>query len=335
MDDGLPTFLGLPEDGTVAPDVVILPLPYELTTSYGQGTAEGPMACLEASAQVEVHEVMLGEDLPAGLAFRTEKPWSSEAGSLLEQLDDMEAFLRPWCAGDVFPMALGGEHGILPPLLAALRDHPALEGDLGRLTVVQIDAHADLRSQLDGEPFSHASAAARALDLGVGRLLQVGVRAHSLEEQQRIDDDARITTWFARDVMAPCGGEANWASFIEVLKGLEGPVHLTFDIDGLDGTLVPATGTPVPGGLSYWHAVQAIEAVFSAPKASVISADVNEIARQDDTPLTQFTAAMVATKIVGAHVSARRAGRWEKAAAGRAGARTPLNRHTFTQGAPN
>ena len=70
------------------------------------------MACLEASAQVEVHEVMLGEDLPAGLAFRTEKPWSSEAGSLLEQLDDMEAFLRPWCAGDVFPMALGGEHGI-------------------------------------------------------------------------------------------------------------------------------------------------------------------------------------------------------------------------------
>ncbi|MEC9162014.1 MAG: arginase family protein, partial [Candidatus Thermoplasmatota archaeon] len=70
MDDGAPTFLGLHEDGTAAPDVVILPLPYELTTSYGQGTAEGPMACLEASAQVEVYEVMLGEDLPAGLAFR-------------------------------------------------------------------------------------------------------------------------------------------------------------------------------------------------------------------------------------------------------------------------
>ncbi|MEC7278790.1 MAG: arginase family protein [Candidatus Thermoplasmatota archaeon] len=335
MDDGAPTFLGLPEDGKAAPDVVILPLPYELTTSYGQGTAKGPVACLEASAQVEVYEVMLGEDLPAGLAFRTEKPWTSDAGSLLEQLDDMEAFLRPWCSGDVFPMALGGEHGILPPLLAALRDHPALDGDLGRLTVVQIDAHADLRSQLDGEPFSHASAAARALDLGVGRLLQVGVRAHSLEEQQRIDDDARITTWFARDVMAPRGGETNWASFIEVLKGLEGPVHLTFDIDGLDGTLVPATGTPVPGGLSFWHAVQAIEAVFSAPKATVISADVNEIARQDGTPLTQFTAAMVATKIVGAHVSARRAGRWEKAADGRGGDRAPMHRHTFTQGTPN
>ena len=331
MDDGLPTFLGLPEDGTAAPDVVILPLPYELTTSYGQGTAEGPIACLEASAQVELHEVLLGEDLPAGLAFRTEKPWSSEAGSLLAQLDDMEAFVRPWCAGDVFPMALGGEHGILPPVLAALRDHPALEGDLGRLTVVQIDAHADLRSELDGEPYSHACAAARGLDLGVGRLLQVGVRAHSLEEQHRIEADDRITTWFARDVMAPCGGEARWASFIEVLKGLEGPVHLTFDLDGLDGALVPATGTPVPGGLTFWHAVQAIEAVFSAPKATVISADVNEIARQEGSPLTQFTAAMVATKIVGAHALARREGRWNTTAAPQKGVRKPMPRRTFTE----
>ena len=331
MDDGLPTFLGLPEDAEAAPDVVILPLPYELTTSYGQGTAEGPLACLKASAQVELHEVLLGEDLPAGLVFRTEAPWSSEAGSLLEQLDQMEGFLRPWCSGDVFPLALGGEHGILPPMLAAVRDHPAVEGDLGRLTVVQIDAHADLRSELDGEPYSHACAAARALDLGVGRLLQVGVRAHSLEEQQRIDADERITTWFARDVMNPCGGEAAWTSFIEALKALEGPVHLTFDIDGLDGTLVPATGTPVPGGLTFWHAVQAIEAVFSAPRATVISADVNEIVRQEDTPLTQFTAAMVATKIVGAHVLARREQRWRPSSPSRPGARASAPRQTFNR----
>lgn len=331
MDGDLPTFLGLPEDGDAAPDVVVLPLPYELTTSYGQGTADGPTACLEASAQVELHEVLLGDDLPAGLVFRTEAPWSSEAGSLLEQLDQMEGFLRPWCSGDVFPLALGGEHGILPPMLAAVRDHPAVEGDLGRLTVVQIDAHADLRSELDGEPYSHACAAARALDLGVGRLLQVGVRAHSLEEQQRIDADERITTWFARDVMAPCGGEAAWTSFIEALKALEGPVHLTFDIDGLDGTLVPATGTPVPGGLTFWHAVQAIEAVFSAPRATVISADVNEIVRQEDTPLTQFTAAMVATKIVGAHVLARREQRWRPSSASRPGARACVPRQTFNR----
>ncbi|DAC34306.1 MAG TPA: hypothetical protein D7I05_04360 [Candidatus Poseidoniales archaeon] len=310
--------------------MVVLPLPYELTTSYGQGTADGPIACLEASAQVELHEVLLGEDLPAGLRFRTETPWSSEAGSLLEQLDDIEAFLRPWCGGDVFPLSLGGEHGILPPMLAALRDHPALEGDLNRLTVVHIDAHADLRSELDGEPYSHACAAARALDLGIGRLLQVGVRAHSVEEQKRIDDDERITTWFARDVMAPSGGEAAWASFLDALHALEGPIHLTFDLDGLDGTLVPATGTPVPGGLTFWHAIQAIEGVFAAPNATVISADVNEIARQVGSPLTQFTAAMLATKIVGAHALARREGRWSAVGDAQQGRRVPLPRRTFS-----
>tara|TARA_B100001113_G_scaffold139046_1_gene114051 strand:- start:156 stop:1163 length:1008 start_codon:yes stop_codon:yes gene_type:complete len=330
MDRDLPTFLGLPEDDDAAPDVVVLPLPYELTTSYGQGTADGPIACLEASAQVELHEVLLGEDLPAGLRFRTETPWSSEAGSLLEQLDDIEAFLRPWCGGDVFPLSLGGEHGILPPMLAALRDHPALEGDLNRLTVVHIDAHADLRSELDGEPYSHACAAARALDLGIGRLLQVGVRAHSVEEQKRIDDDERITTWFARDVMAPSGGEAAWASFLDALHALEGPIHLTFDLDGLDGTLVPATGTPVPGGLTFWHAIQAIEGVFAAPNATVISADVNEIARQVGSPLTQFTAAMLATKIVGAHALARREGRWSAVGDAQQGRRVPLPRRTFS-----
>lgn len=330
MDSDLPTFLGLPEDGDAAPDVVVLPLPYELTTSYGQGTADGPLACLEASAQVELHEVLLGDDLPAGLVFRTERPWASDAGSLLEQLDDMEGFLRPWCTGDVFPLALGGEHGILPPFMAALRDHPALGGDLGRLTVVQIDAHADLRSQLDGEPYSHACAAARSLDLGVGRLIQVGVRAHSLEEQQRIVDDDRITTWFARDVMAPGRGASVWDAFIEVLEGLEGPVHLSFDIDGLDGTLVPATGTPVPGGLTYWHAIQVIEAVFSASEATVISADVNEIVRQEGSPLTQFTAAMMATKILGAHALARREGRWAGHNPSRKGPRAPQPRHTFS-----
>lgn len=330
MDSGLPTFLGLPEDGDAAPDVVILPLPYELTTSYGQGTADGPAACLEASAQVELYDVLLDEDLPAGLVFRTEAPWASEAGSLVQQLDDLEGFLRPWCTGDVFPMALGGEHGILPPFLAAMRDHPALEGDLGRLTVVQIDAHADLRSHLDDEAYSHACAAARALDLGIGRLYQVGVRAYSLEEQHRIDEDDRITTWFARDVMAPDDGSSAWRSFIEALGALEGPVHLTFDIDGLDGAMVPATGTPVPGGLTFWHAVQAIEALFSAPKAKVISADVNEIVPQEGSPLTQFTAAMMATKIIGAHALARREGRWNPASNGIRGPRTATPRGSFS-----
>jgi len=94
--------------------------------------------------------------------------------------------------------------------------------------------------------------------------------------------------------------------------------------------LVPATGTPVPGGLTFWHAIQAIEGVFAAPNATVISADVNEIARQVGSPLTQFTAAMLATKIVGAHALARREGRWSAVGDAQQGRRVPLPRRTFS-----
>ena len=101
-------------------------------------------------------------------------------------------------------------------------------------------------------------------------------------------------------------------------------------MEGLDPAYVPTTGTPVPGGLTFWHAVHAIERVFSAPKATVISADINEIARQDDSPLTQFTAAMLATKILGAHTLARREGRWSALGEAKHGARSPLPRATFS-----
>ena len=116
--------------------------------------------------------------------------------------------------------------------------------------------------------------------------------------------------FFARDTQSPSHGEAVWSSCLDTLRNLTGPIHLTIDIDGLDGSIVPATGTPVPGGLSFWQATEIIEAVFSAPNATIISADVNEIVAQKDTPLTQFTAAMVATKVIAMHLKARKEGRW-------------------------
>ena len=104
--------------------------------------------------------------------------------------------------------------------------------------------------------------------------------------------------------MSPCTGAKAWAEWLESLTRIAGPVHLTIDIDGLDGYLVPATGTPVPGGLSFWHVVQTIEAVFA--NCEVVSADVNEIVSQGDTPLTEFTAAMIATKVAAAHIASLR-----------------------------
>ena len=178
------------------------------------------------------------------------------------------------------------------------------------MTIVQIDAHADLRSQLDGEVYSHACAASRSLDLGVGKLLQVGIRAYSQEEHQTILSDDRITTFFARDTQNHSTGREVWQQWLDTLSQLEGPIHLSIDIDGLDGSIVPATGTPVPGGLSYWQVVETIEALFKAQKAIVISADVNEIVPQQDSPLTQFTAAMLTTKIVAHHINAKESGRW-------------------------
>ena len=116
--------------------------------------------------------------------------------------------------------------------------------------------------------------------------------------------ESHIRTWFAKDVMSPCTGGKAWAEWLESLTHIEGPVHLTIDIDGLDGALVPATGTPVPGGLSFWHVVQTIETVFA--NCEVVSADVNEIVSQNDTPLTEFTAAMIATKVAAAQIASLR-----------------------------
>ena len=302
-------FLGLPQDdGEV--DVAVLPLAYELTTSYGTGAESGPDACVAASAQVELFDPILGDDLPAGLVLHTAPTWEGTAATLLGQLDEMVDHAVPYYNGRVFPLFLGGEHGILPPLMCAAASHPLVGGDLSNLTVVQLDAHADLRSSLDNEVFSHACAASRALDVGVGRLYQAGIRAYSLEEAERINNDPRITTFFAKDTQHPHRGAVHWDAWLDALRSLKGAVHLTVDIDGLDGALVPATGTPVPGGLSYWQAVETIETLFANPDAIVISADVNEIVAQAGTPLTQFTAACLATKIVACHALARREGRW-------------------------
>ena len=302
-------FLGLAKpDGK--PDIVVLSVPYELTTSYGQGTAEGPAACVEASGQIELFDPLLGEDLPAGQRISTPPEWDGEGNNLAQQLDGISNYLAPWYDGETFPVILGGEHGILPALVHAAGNHPLVDGDFSKLTIVQIDAHADLREELEGEVFSHACAAARAMDFGLKHLFQVGVRAFSKHEYNRIQSDDKITTYFASEIQKST--DSTWGNWIDEISQIEGPIHLTIDIDGLDGSIVPATGTPVPGGLTFWQTIETIQALFSASKGVVISMDVNEIVPQKDTPLTQFTAAMLATKGIVHHINARRLGNWVK-----------------------
>ena len=296
------TFLGLPES-EVDPDVVILQIPYELTTSYGQGTEGGPAATVSASSQVELYDPLLPEDLPCGYNLRTLPPWDGEGGTLKEQLSGITNYVQSSISNGAFPVVLGGEHGMLPAVLKAMSNHSEVNGDLSKLTIVQIDAHADLREELDGDPDSHACAAKRSLDLGVGRLLQMGIRAFSREEAKVIESDERVTTWMARDVMSICDGEAHWNNWIDTLKGVEGLVWLTIDVDGLDPAYVPTTGTPVPGGLAFWQVVETIETIANSCGPNWLGVDINEIVPDEKNNVSEFTAAMLATKVVAAHIS--------------------------------
>ena len=181
-------FLGLPE-GQGEPDVAILSVPYELTSSYGQGSHEGPKATISASAQVELYDALLPEDLPSGFRIHTAEPWDGEGDTLQEQLSGIRRYVSKHLT--TFPVILGGEHGMLPAIMQAVGDTI----DLSELTIVQIDAHADLREELEGDAYSHACAIRRSLDLGVGNVLQIGIRAFAREEVEFTANDSRVQSW--------------------------------------------------------------------------------------------------------------------------------------------
>jgi len=138
----------------------------------------------------------------------------------------------------------------------------------------------------------------------VGRNVADGIAAAiSREEALFLAEDGRVECFPARDLLSTCSGERDWNLLQARLADIDGPVWLTLDIDGLDGGLVPNTGTPVPGGLHYWQAVELIEALFANPDCRVLGADVVEIVPGKEGPLTEFTAAMLATKVIAAHLA--------------------------------
>ena len=284
-------FLGLREDWDVHPDVAIMQIPLEMTVSYGTGTSKGPSSTIEASSQVETYSTFIRGDLPSGLVIRTLDPWTYEGPSLEAHLDSIESYVIDGISGGAFPLLLGGEHGILLPAIRALRQIGNFP--LENLTLVQVDAHADLRDELNGERFSHGTVVRRCLEEGIGRVLQIGVRAFSKEECVVMENDDRILSWMAKDIRKNRAIESEITDFISEIQG---PVWLSIDIDALDPSIVPATGTPVPGGLDYWFVNDLIEKLFSG-NANVVGADVSEIA-PDDHGVTQFTAATIAASIL-------------------------------------
>lgn len=246
-------FLGIPKGSLAEAQVVILPVPFEETTSYGQGTVAGPEAIIAASRQVELYNPELGDEIQKLVKIAT-------APSVRGGREAIEEAAAKWT--DKFLISLGGEHSITPQLVKPfLKKYP-------KLSVLQIDAHTDMREEWEGSKNSHACAMRRLQELGVKNIIQVGIRNTAKEEQQYLKPENIF--W---------GDKYNLE---QILSKLTADVYLTFDVDGLDVSIMPATGTPEPGGLSYTQALEIIKAVVQ--KKNLVAADFVEFSPIKSTP---------------------------------------------------
>jgi len=295
-------FLGIDEPWC-HPDqagVYVLPAPYEHTSSYVRGSDHGPSAILEASCQVEFYDEQLGcEPFREWGGIATTSPLELNGSVDRAAVDAIEAFVSPHVGTGRFLVTLTGEHtGALGAIRAHSKRYP-------QMTVVQIDAHGDLREAYQGNPFSHASVMARVVEEGLS-LVQVGIRSISPEEVARIDATASIKTFFAATILDPSGpyeGKAlNWIP--DVVAACRTPVYLTFDCDGLDASIVPALGTPEPGGLGWYDTLNLITALANGP--GIVGMDVSEIAPIEGFVAPQFSIARLIYRILGRVRAGRR-----------------------------
>jgi agmatinase len=267
----------------VAARAVVIPFGLEASVSYGAGTAAGPAAILAASHQLELYDEELGCEpyLGYGVAALREPGISRPIGAALAQL---RGLVETVLAEGRFPFVLGGEHSLTAAPVAALA---ARHKDL---VVVQFDAHADLRDGYQGERFSHAAAMRRVLDLPGVSLVAIGIRAISQEEMDFYQASRdRITIHWAKD-------QQRW-NVDDVVAPLAGrPVYITFDIDALDAAIMPATGTPTPGGLGYWQALDLLRRTCAAGR--VVGADLVEFAPIKGLHACDYTAAAIAYKLM-------------------------------------
>jgi agmatinase len=295
-------FLGL-EEPWCHPDqagVYVLPAPYEHTSSYILGSDQGPSAIIEASHQVEFYDELL--------QCEPYREWGGIATAATLKLDGkvdgpavdaIEAFVRPHVGNGRFLVTLTGEHtGALGAIRAHARRYP-------NLCVVQIDAHGDLRKAYQGNPYSHASVMARVVDDGLP-LVQVGIRSICPEEIERIRSTDHISTFFAANLLDPSGPyEGRATKWIpDVVKVCCGPVYLTFDCDGLDASLVPALGTPEPGGLGWYDTLNFVTALANGP--GILGMDISEIAPIKGFVAPQFSIARLIYRILGRIRAGRR-----------------------------
>lgn len=287
-------FLGLDDDASdfEASRAVVLPVPYESTTSYGGGARSGPGAILEASRYVELYDQELGADASTvGIHTLPSLELTKEGvGPAMEELRAAYAAVAE-AAGERFLLMLGGEHSVSAPAILAQADRL---GD-GRLSVLQMDAHADLRPQYEGAEWSHASAMARVLDRA--DVTAVGIRAVSAEEVEIHEGSAGSTIVWADEMWE----DDRWMD--RALESLGPDVYLTFDVDYFDPSLVPSTGTPEPGGGDWYRTLRFLRRVFAERR--VVAADVVELAPTPGLHAPDFLVAKLCYKLLAYRLSGR------------------------------
>ena len=296
MNDWLPpdeAFLG-PEparcDPATAP-VVVLPVPYERTSTYRAGSAAGPAAILDASRQVELYDAELGcEPIEAIGGIATHAPLVLPEGCAgAAMADHVQRCVSDLLDRDRFVVTLGGEH---TSVVGAIRAHHCRHPEL---TVLQIDAHADLRDQYQGDPWSHACAMARVWEF-TQRIVPVGVRSLCRQEAQFIAEHA-VPVFYAHRLRQQTRQRGGASCVDDILSALTAEVYVTIDCDGLDPTLLPSVGTPEPGGLT-WPDINDLLAGL-ARRHHVVGFDLSELAPIPHLPCSQFAVAKLAYRFLG------------------------------------
>lgn len=306
------SLFGLPF-GLEHSELVIIPVPWEVTVSYNDGTAEGPEAILNASIQVDlylksifdawkmgIHMLPISESLKTenkihrGLASRyiqwleeNEEEWLNDNIKVIPKaIDDISEKLNIYIKAQALELLeggkmvglVGGDHSTPLGLIKALSQ---LYNDFG---ILQIDAHADLRKSYENFTYSHASIMYNALkEKKISKLVQVGIRDYCEEEINYISQSkGRVVTFFDEDIKDLQSEGLTWKAICEeIIKSLPKNVYISFDIDGLDPKLCPNTGTPVPGGLEFDQVIYLFKEVVKSGR-KIIGFDLNEVAPGSD-----------------------------------------------------
>ena len=259
--------------------ILIFPVAYEGTVSYGAGTGAGAQAIIEASRNMELYEEETDAEVyKIGIHTLEEFAPRATPEAMMNGLYERTVELLK---EEKFVCMLGGEHSVSAPVIRAHAER------FHNLSILQIDAHADLRDEYDGTPHSHASIMARSVkDLKIPAV-QVGIRSLSADEARSLSDLPTKIYW-AKDIV----GRMDWID--DAIDNLTENVYLTIDIDGLDPSLVPTTGTPEPGGLGWYEALTLIRKL--AEKRRVVGMDLVEFSKTDNSDAPAFLCAKLVYK---------------------------------------